>query len=137
MSAKITSAEFSDRLVALCIGGPTGMPKRLRDYHILLASMTLWMRSDEVYPESEVNERLRQWREAVGQGLSLDAVTLRRELIDSGYMTRDQAGRSYSAGPGNPEFTFASEVAELNPAEIVASALPRRESRKRAIMQNG
>ena len=136
MSSEITAAEFADRLESLCIGGPTGMPKRQRDFHILLASMTLWMRPDEVYTESEVNDRLQRWLEHVGKELSLDTVTLRRELIDSGYMTRDLAGRNYSAGHGSPTFNFDPDVAGLDPAEIVALALKQREVRKRAFLKN-
>ncbi len=132
----ITAEEFANRLVALCIGGTVGMPKRQRDFHILLASMVLWMSPDEIYSHSEIIERLDAWKRDVGNDISIDVVTLRRELIDSGYLTRDRAGRHYSAGSGSPSFAFDPQVGDLDPAQVISRARTERETRKRSFIDS-
>lgn len=133
-SGEIGRDEFVARLVALCIGGSSGMPSRHRDAHILLASATLWMEPDALYSEAEINENLRRWLRSVCPSLDLDEVTLRRELVDAAYLVRDDSGRHYAAGPGPSSPRFEPEVASVDPAGVIDSALADREERKRKHM---
>jgi hypothetical protein len=128
----ITAEEMRERLAALCLGGSTGLPRRSRDLHVLLASATLWMEPGALYTEPEVNAGLADW---IGRGcpsLSIDVVTLRRELVDRLYLDRDDSGASYSPGTGPREWQFADDVAAVDPAEVLETARVEREARKRA-----
>jgi len=61
-------------------------------------------------------------------------VTLRRELVDRNYLTRDDSGTSYAPGPGPVEWRFEDGVAEIDSEALVTSAVEAREARKRAYL---
>src|SRR5688572_17355019 len=90
--APIDAAEMRERIAALCLGGSAALPRRQRDLHVLLASATLWMEPGSVYNEKEVNEGLQRWLDEGCPSLRVDAVTLRRELVDRVYLDRDDSG---------------------------------------------
>ncbi len=129
-SEPIDATEFAQRLEALCIGGSSGLPKRPRDRAILLASATLWMAPDSVYTEVEVNTGLQQWLDTGCPSLTIDVVTLRRELVDRVYINRDDSGRHYSPGPGPRDVQFDPSVGSIDPGEVIQSAMARRRDRK-------
>lgn len=126
----IGADEFRQRLVALCIGGSTGLPKRSRDLHILLASATLWMESGAVYTEPEINEGLSRWLETGCPSLAIDVVTLRRELVDRLFIDRDDSGAHYSPGAGPVAWKFDDDVARIDPATVIANATSEQAERK-------
>ncbi|HEY6635014.1 MAG TPA: DUF2087 domain-containing protein [Acidimicrobiia bacterium] len=135
MSETVTVAEFTDRLAALCTGGALlGFPRRQRDVAILLASATMWMELGAVYTEREVNEGLGEWLGSICPSLRLDAVTLRRELVDRVYLDRDDAGRHYSLGTGPRDIQFDEAVAAVDNAAVTAGAIEERKARKAAHM---
>ena len=131
----ITTEEFEARLLAICTGGGgPGLPRRQRDVAVILASATLWMESGSLYTEAEINEGLEVWLTNVCPSLGLDQVTLRRELIDRNYLTRDDSGTSYAPGPGPAEWRFEDGVAGIDCEAVVTSAVEVREARKRAFL---
>lgn len=132
MSETISRAEFTDRLVALCIGGSSGLPRRSRDIHILLASATLWMEPGAVYNEPEVNEGLSRWLDTGCPSLDLDVATLRRELVDHQYVDRDDSGTHYSPGAGPVDWRFADDLADVDPAKVIDEARKSRAARRAA-----
>lgn len=133
----ITADEMRRRLAELCAGDERWFPKKQRDRHIVMAAATLWMEQGEVYNEREVTERLAEFLD-VCRALQIDAVSLRRELVDHGYLDRDDAGKFYSAGWGSPGWWFAEDVASVDPIEIVSKAheewVARREARRAAYL---
>jgi hypothetical protein len=133
MSDPIGVGEFVGRIEALCIGGSSTFPKRARDRHVLLASATLWMEPGGIYTESEVTDGLQSWLDDGCPSLEIDVVTLRRELVDRVYLDRDDAGQHYSPGPGPPDVVFDPAIAAIDPSQVIADALRRREQRKRQI----
>ncbi len=129
----ITAEEFETRLLAICTGGGgPGLPRRQRDVAVIMASATLWMESGSLYTEAEINEGLEGWLTKVCPSLGLDPVTLRRELVDRNYLTRDDSGTSYAPGPGPVEWRFEDAVAGIDSEALVTSAVEAREARKRA-----
>jgi hypothetical protein len=132
VSETITSVELAERIVALCIGGSSGLPRKSRDLHILLASATLWMEPDGVYSEPEVNEALSRWLDTGCPALELDVATLRRELVDRLYLNRDDSGKHYTPGSGPIDWRFADDVADVDPAAVIESALEERAARREA-----
>jgi hypothetical protein len=128
----ITVEEFEERLAAICAGGGTGLPRRQRDVAVILASATLWMGESSIYSEVEVNDGLSRWLHEVCPSLGLDPVTLRRELVDRNFLTRDDSGTNYALGPGPADWRFEDGVAEIDPAAVIAFWTKAREERKRA-----
>lgn len=133
MTSTISGTQFKKRLQALSLRG-RGWPRKLRDQHILLKSMILMFETESAYTEEEVNVRLLEWSEKVGQTIRLDHVTLRRYAVDACYLHRDRAGHSYRVNARQAEALFAPEVEAINPLAVVEDAKRRNEERKRAYL---
>jgi hypothetical protein len=99
-----------------------------------MASATLWMEPGSLYTEAEINEGLESWLRKVCPSLGVDQVTLRRELVDRSYLTRDDSGTSYAPGPGPVDWRFEDGVAGIDSEALVTSAIKAREARKRAYL---
>jgi hypothetical protein len=98
METAIDTGEFERRMVALCLGGVgPALPRRRRDRHILLKSAVLLLGHGRAYTEAAINGLLESWLDAVGPAVRLDHVSLRRHLIDQGYVVRDPAGETRAA----------------------------------------
>ena len=97
--SKITADEFKQRLEALLLSpGGRGLPRKRRDWDILFKSITLALEAGRDYSEKEVNQIVEEWLDGIGQAIEIDYVTLRRHLVDAGYLIRDLAGTSYRVG---------------------------------------
>ena len=129
----ISREEFERRLIAMCERGGEGVPKKIRDRHILLAAASLWMKEGQVYTEREVNHHLEHWASSICPRARLDSVTLRREMVDASYLMRDDAGTSYTAGPGS-SLAFDPGVAHVDPEGLILGARSDRALRKAAHM---
>ena len=90
----ITASQFTDRFVSL-VGDGRDFPKKELDRHVLLISSILRLDPKRQYSEAELNDELRKWTAPFGRNFGLDHVTLRRFLVDEGYLTRDAAGTTY------------------------------------------
>ncbi|MBN1461411.1 MAG: DUF2087 domain-containing protein [Armatimonadetes bacterium] len=132
MDAVVTSSEFERRVASLGLGGfGPGLPRKQRDRHILLKSVALVLGHGRSYTEPEINEVLQSWLDAIGPNARMDYVSLRRCLVDEGYVTRDPAGRVYAVRPSDAgRFMFEVEVDSVDPIEIVRSARAEREGRR-------
>ena len=134
----ISSDEFKKRLAQLCLTARTAeLPRRQRDRHILLKALLLSFDAGRFYTEPEVNRLIENWLNQVGQSLEIDHVTLRRTLIDEGYLTRAPEGFAYHIGsPPDARFFFSEEVttvdAEAVVREAIADTVRRRELYKRS-----
>ena len=136
MSSKIGSTEFKERLALLCLqGGGRGVPRKHRDQHILFKSITLILETQREYTENELNEYLVKWLSQVGQAVQIDHVSLRRYLVDAGYLTRDSAGRSYRVDPEQMVGLFEADIEEIDPVAVIAEAQRRTEERKREYLR--
>lgn len=125
--------EFARRLGSLCVrAGGAGLPKKRSDRHILLQSMILALEPGRVYREAEINAALKEWKETAGSRMGADHVSLRRELVDSGYLVRDAAGGTYlRGGPKESDIVFDPGVEAVRPAEVVAAAAAEIERKRR------
>jgi hypothetical protein len=136
MVSRIDVAEFKDRLAELCLrGGGWGIPRKHRDQHILFKSVTLMLETERAYPEGELNECLAKWLSQVGRTVEIDHVSLRRYLVDTGYLTRDSAGRSYQVDPEQALDLFEVGVDEIDPVAVVEEAYRVAEKRKRKYIE--
>lgn len=134
--AKITADEFKRRLEALCLSpGGRGLPRKRRDWDILFKSITLTLEPGRAYSEKEVNQALEEWLADIGQAIEIDYVTLRRHLVDNGYLVRDPAGISYRVGFEAIADLFEAAADTINPAAVVEEARRRKEQRKRQYLE--
>jgi hypothetical protein len=120
----ISREYFIKRLTELCLKSAlTGFPKDDLDHHIILKSAVLMMGSPAELTEKAVNEKLELWVMNVGHIKFMDHVTLRRRLVDMGYLTRKTDGSSYQISqPGpRPEY-FDGEIDQLDILAEVAAA---------------
>jgi hypothetical protein len=127
----ITAEYFQKRLARLCLtGGVTALPRSTQDRQVLFKSMQLMFRPAVEYSEREVTELLERWLAQVAPNLECDAVTLRRFLVDHGYLLRPADGSRYTTG--SDEGRFEAGVDHLDPAEIIARAQAQGKARKAA-----
>jgi hypothetical protein len=129
----VDAAEFRRRLAALCASGVgPGLPRKRRDTHILLRSMAMGFDPAGRYSERAVGEVLKRWLAAAGPRVDLDHVSLRRTLVDEGYLTRDAAGASYEVRwTGRAGITFEAAVDELRPLDLLVAVRDRPPGRGR------
>ena len=120
----ITCEEFKERLVDLCVhSNLTSLPHRLRDRHILMKSMVLNLSPDQRYTEKEIDEELKLWLATTCCTRGLDHVTLRRQLIEHGYLGRERDGSRYwvcSTGRSQPLFEHSVENIDID--EIIRAS---------------
>ncbi|HSM56793.1 MAG TPA: DUF2087 domain-containing protein [Candidatus Sulfomarinibacteraceae bacterium] len=135
MTTTMSRAEFEKRLEDLCTrGGRREWPPKREDQHVLLKSATLMLEPQREYSEAELNEPLEAWVDQVGQIFVIDHVTLRRFLVDAGYVQRDLAGQRYRINAEKAAEMFDDDVASVDPVAVVAEARRRIEERKRAYL---
>lgn len=132
MPSAITANQFKERLEALCLrGGVREWPRKPLDQHVLLKGATYGLEPDRDYSEAEINEQLAPWCEDVGRNMIVDHATLRRYLVDAGYLIRDAAGTTYRLNQEKVEAQFDPDVSSIDPAAVLEEARRRNEERKR------
>jgi hypothetical protein len=125
----IEAAEFIRRLEALALGGVgPGLPRRERDRHILLKAAALSLGRELPCSERHLGLVLRNWLVMLAPRVDIDPVSLRRALVDFGYLERDVAGQSYQLSNSHAA-QFAPDVENLVPLDLVASARQRMTSK--------
>jgi hypothetical protein len=132
----ITEQQFKSRFVKLVMGGGSLLKKKVEDQHILFVSSVQTLEPSRRYSESELNEALIPWSVTFGEDFGLDHVTLRRHLVDEGYLLRDAAGRDYMLNMENPPATYDPGIAELDHESMLEEALKEREERRRRYTQS-
>ncbi|MBE0411452.1 MAG: DUF2087 domain-containing protein [Anaerolineales bacterium] len=125
--------EFIKRLATLCLkSGLSDLPKDLRDQHILLKSIELTLEPSGTFTEKEINEQIKKWVDDVSQIKGLDQATLRRRLIDTGYLKRSKDGTTYQLTPGSSQKEYFDEsVDQLDIPMEIEKAREEIETRKR------
>jgi hypothetical protein len=100
--------DYVKRFTTLCLrSGLSDLPKDIRDQHILMKSIILTLEPTMSFTELEINKHIINWIDNVCQIKGLDQVTLRRRLIDTGYLIRSKDGSTYQVsadGPHNQYF---------------------------------
>lgn len=117
----ITREHFIKRLGDLCLkSGLSGLPKNESDQQILLKSAVLMLDRSGKFSEPEINERLKAWVRDVSQIKELDHVSLRRQLVDTGYLKREPDGSRYwVAVPGPQPDLFDPTIDQLDIPQVI------------------
>lgn len=120
----ITLEQFLERVVKLGADrGPRRFPRGTQDREILMKSITLDLDEKVTYTEREVNEHLKRWQREVAPAIETDHVTLRRELVDYGYLERKRDGSEYRVGFPAKSVAFAIEIYDVDLRATVAAYL--------------
>ncbi len=121
---KITKEMFIKRLVTLLLrSGLSEFPKNKSDQFIILKSVVMSLNLNETFTEKELNEQIDNWIKAVGQVKNIDRVTIRRLLVDYGYLTRSKDGAVYQLVKPEPYLdNFDPSVEEVNVFETISQA---------------
>ncbi len=103
---RIAPAVCEARLRALRAGGVgPGLPRRRADRWILLHAAARALPRGEALAEAALNEHLKGWLTSLGPRVGLDHVSLRRALVDEGFLHRDARGARYA-----PSFAYERRV---------------------------
>ena len=131
MRTTISARQFAKRLRALALShAGCGLPRRAHDRNIVFKAAALGLAAQASYTEPHLNEALRGWLDAMGFRAMIDHVSLRRHLVDEGYLARDAAGRRYEVRlDGGRAASFEPAVNRAEPSHIVEDA--RREAERR------
>ena len=132
----ISKEHFLKRIGDLCLrSGLSGFPKDDVDQHILLKSAVLMIEQPGTLTEKEINEKLRLWCQ-IAQIKGIDHGTLRRRLVDTGYLARSKDGSTYQVYPaGAGKYEFDAAIDQIILAEAIAAAREEIERRKRLYME--
>jgi hypothetical protein len=90
------------------------------DRALVLAFASWALEPHRVLREDEVNRRLSDWLADLGAMLRTDHVELRRWLVDTGYVARDDWGHAYVRGPA--ELDRARQVLGTTDGPALAGA---------------
>lgn len=132
----ITRDQFEREIVKLLLrGGLSDLPKKPLAQYVLLKSVMLHLGPVAGMSEQEVNERLDAWRATVADGDAPDHATLRRGLIDGGFLMRSSDGASYGRDPAGPRlWQFEPAVDEVDVPALLAAAREEAERRRQAYL---
>lgn len=94
----IRAEDYARRLRTLLgSGNAGGLPRRRRDRWILLHAIASRFGPDDRLREKDATARIEDFLLGPGRWLDVDAVTLRRLLVDEGFVDRSDRGTDYSA----------------------------------------
>ena len=130
----IDTTTYSRRLVALCLkSGYIPFPARPADRAILQKSAIRYFDPDARYSQKGVDTILKQWIQEIGRKVRVDHVTLRRLLVDDGYLERRPDGARYRVTLSGPfAFQFTPDVDLVDDKALIAQESMAIEARRRA-----
>jgi DNA-binding IclR family transcriptional regulator len=96
----------------------------------------LYLGQTDKMSEKEVNAKLIAWIQDVARMQAFDHVTLRRALVDAGYLTRSSDGATYQISPFNPRaWQFEAAIEHLDVLDVLNTAREEMAQRKRAYLE--
>lgn len=133
----ITQEYFIKRLADLCLkSGLAGFPKDETNLHILLKSAVITLGRSDQFTEKEVNAKLETWVKDISQMKGMDHVSMRRMLVDTGYLTRNGDGTSYRVSQPSPRpDLFDAAIDQLDIRKEIDAARAEIARRKQAFLQ--
>ena len=85
---------------------------------------------------SIIQGNLEAWIDEVSQIKNIDHITLRRRLVDTGYLTRSKDGAYYQVvRSGTRTVLFDPDVEGIDPVEVIIKAREEIARRKREYME--
>lgn len=132
-AAPVSAEEYRRRLVDLCGRGRVQLfpPRRRRDRAILLHAVARGLRTTGL-SERQVNARITEWLTWIGKDLEADVASVRRALVDEGFLDRDASGSSYGPSRRHERWAaFAPDVEGIDVESVLAQAEREAEEKRR------
>ena len=118
----ITLDQFVERMCKLgAAHGRRRFPRKQLDRSIMMKSILMQMDSAITYSEAEVNELLIRWGQQIAPAIETDHVTIRRLMVDYGYLERTASGSRYRVGFPPSSVAFELEIDDLDLRATVAA----------------
>lgn len=130
MSTLISTRQFTQQFPRLILTA-SEIPRKPLPFNLLLISAAIRFQPNQAYSEQQVNERLQGWILELGAQLGMDYSTLRRFLVDEGYLARDAAGSAYVANERGRRFSFEPSLRKVDLVELVDTEREVRAERKK------
>ena len=111
-----------------------GFPRNPDDLSVVLAVATTGLERRRPYLESEVNEALIDWLDTVCA--DIDHVTLRRRMVDCGFLKRTTNGSRYFLNYGRVVEVLGDPAVEVDVGAIIDGIVIEREERKEAFLRS-
>ena len=133
----ITPEVFKKKLINLCLrSGMNQFPSDETNRNILCKSAVLGLDAARDYTDKEINQHLDWWLMQICPMETIDFITLRRLLVDAGYLTRNPSGSVYNiCGSAPCPGCFDPVVDNIDVEEVLRTARVEIESRKRAYLE--
>lgn len=133
----ITPEIFKKKLINLCLrSGMTQFPSDENNRNILCKSAVVGLDDARSYTDKEINQHLEWWLMQICPMETIDFITLRRLLVDAGYLTRNPAGTVYNVCGSAPHpGCFDPAVDNIDVEEVIRTAREDIERRKTAYME--
>jgi hypothetical protein len=115
---RVAAFDYARRIRALLGRGGLrhALPRRRRDLWIILHAVARRFEEGEVLNETEANARIAGFLHGAGHHLEIDRVTLRRALVDEGFLDRDPSGRDYRFSHRHERHVVFHEPPEIEAA---------------------
>ena len=107
-----------------------GFPKNPDDLSIVLAVATTGLQRRRPYAEPEVNEVLADWLDSACA--DIDHVTLRRRMVDCGFLKRTTNGSRYFLNYGRVVEVLGDPAVEVDVRAMIDDIVVERQERKDA-----
>ena len=133
----MTSGEDAEDLLRRLLrpGRLQGFPSHPHRLDTVLAVAAGGLVRRHPYAEEEANELLIDWLASVRA--RIDHVTLRRRMVDCGFLKRTRDGSRYLLNYGRVAGVLGDPAPRIDAGEILASVLAERASRKLAHSRGG
>ena len=86
----------------------------------------------EQYSERELNDHLSQWLAGFACPIGMDHVTVRRHLVDHGFILRDPSGTVYRTNGTVTLSVLEPDALSIQPRRVFEKVQRERQERKRA-----
>ena len=131
MSDFITHDRFVQYFPVLVLD-QRALPKKREAVMTLLVSAMIGIEIGRAHSQWSINAKLQAWIDAFGESIGLDRVSVRRMLVDEGYLHRDRFGTTYVLAARSPSFGYEKSIRSLNLHNLVDELEQQRAMRKQA-----
>ncbi len=111
------------------------MPKKQEDADVIMSLSLLGLDAEGLFEESEINVHLSAWLDDIGSDTGLDYVTLRRYLVDHGFLRRASDGAIYRIRPERIDAVLSRDARDLDPKKVFAEVQFTRNERKQQFLK--
>ena len=107
------------------------MPRNPPDADMIMALSLVDLDPAGIFGESEINVHLSAWLDDIASETGLDYVTLRRFLVDGGFLRRASDGVVYRIVAERIDEVLSPEAKTIDPKKILSEVRSARDERRR------